>query len=211
MKPRLVLLLLGLGFTHVSAVANAQTSTAASPVASPTPIFNGRDLKGWKLAEPNPFWRVEQGLLIGENDEPLTGSVLWSEKSYGDFVLEFEVRWTGVIDSGVMLRKPELQLQIGQSASLKRDMTGSFYTGTKGAVYPEHGQAKEGEKQLKPGEWNAFRLEARGTTFTVWINGHQVSQFTDPKYAEPAPIGLQIHPKLKMKVEFRNLRMAALP
>jgi hypothetical protein len=36
-----------------------------------------------------------------------------------------------------------------------------------------------------------------------------VSQYTSPKYADPAPIGLQIHGGLSMKVEFRELR--ALP
>jgi hypothetical protein len=210
MKLRTMVSLTSLVLTTVSSVAYAATAAATARPAI-APIFNGRDLSGWKAPQPNPFWRVEQGVLIGENDESLAGHLLLSEKTYGDFVLEFEVRWEGVIDSGVMLRKPELQLQIGQSASLKRDMTGSFYTGTKGAIYPETGQAKEAEKQLKPGEWNLFRLEARGTTFTVWINGRQVSQYTDPKYAEPGPLGLQIHKGLKMKVEFRNLRVGPLP
>jgi len=37
-----------------------------------------------------------------------------------------------------------------------------------------------------------------------------VSQYTSDKYREPAPIGLQIHPGLVMKVEFRDLRARAL-
>ena len=31
------------------------------------PIFNGKDLSGWTPAE-GPFWRVEDGVLVGEND-----------------------------------------------------------------------------------------------------------------------------------------------
>jgi hypothetical protein len=63
---------------------------------------------------------------------------------------------------------------------------------------------------LKSGEWNRIRVESKGDTFTVWLNGQQVSQYTSEKYREPAPIGLQIHPGLVMKVEFRDLRAKAL-
>jgi hypothetical protein len=104
-----------------------------------------------------------------------------------------------------MVRKPELQVQIGVSRSLKRDMTCSFYTGT----YPEEARAPKAAELLKPGAWNRIRVEAKGDTFTVWLNGEQVSQYKDAKYAAPAPIGLQIHAGLVMKVEFRDIR--ALP
>jgi glycyl-tRNA synthetase alpha subunit len=72
------------------------------------------------------------------------------------------------------------------------------------------GQAKDLQKHFKSGDWNKYRLEARGNTFTVWLNGTQAAKYTDAKYAEAAPIGLQIHPGLAMKVEFRNIRLQAL-
>ncbi len=178
------------------------------------PIFNGRDLTGWQSPGANPFWRVESGVLIGENDEKNTGNMLWTEQSYGDFVLEFDVRWTGEVDSGVEFREPKIQLQLGISRSLKRDMSGSFYI-SKAADpsrvgYPEAGQAKEAARLLHPaGQWNTFRLEARGPTFTVWINGQPAARFTDQIFPGSAPLGLQIHPGLKMKAEFRNIRAAA--
>jgi hypothetical protein len=67
------------------------------------------------------------------NGKDLTkkGSMLWTEKGYCDFVIECEARWSGEIDSGIILRKPELQLQMGVSRSVKKDMTCSFYTGGK--------------------------------------------------------------------------------
>ena len=169
-------------------------------------LFNGKDLSGWKTTEARDQWRVVNGIIVGESDEKLTGSMLWTAKSYADFVLELDVRWEGDPDSGVFFRTPALQVQIGTSISQKRDLTGSFYL--KG--YPEHAQAKEAAKYLKRGDWNTLRIEARGTTFKVAINGHPVSQFSDARYAEPGPIGVQIHQKLKMKVEFRNIRIAEL-
>jgi hypothetical protein len=170
------------------------------------PLFNGKDLSGWKLTDAKNQWRVERGVLVGESDEKLTGSMLWTEKSYGDFILELDARWEGDPDSGVFFRTPALQVQIGTSISQKRDLTGSFYL--KG--YPEHAQAKDAAKYLKRGDRNTLRIEAKGTTFKVSINGHPVSQFADARYAEPGPIGVQIHQKLKMKVEFRNIRIAEL-
>ncbi len=169
-------------------------------------IFNGKDLTGWKAPSPNPFWKVVDGVLVGENDPAKKGSMLYTEQSFGDAVIEADVRWTGEIDSGFMLRKPEIQVQIGVSRSLKKDMTGSFYVGK----YPEAGQAKEAAKLVKPGEWNHFKFQAKGDTFTVWINGEKASEFTDAKYAAPGPLGLQIHGGLAMKVEFRNIRAKAL-
>lgn len=172
------------------------------------PIFTGKDFSGWKVPTGNSQWRVEHGILIGESDALLTGSMLLTEKNYGDFIFETEVRWQGDPDSGVFMRTPMLQVQIGTSISQKRDLTGSFYLGKKG--YPEEFQAKDAAKHLKKGDWNTLRIEARGSTFTVFINGHRVSQYSDPQYDTPGPIGLQIHQRLMMKIEFRNIRAAAL-
>lgn len=172
-------------------------------------IFNGKDLSGWQVPDPNPFWRVEDGVLVGENDAARKGHVLYTKKAYKDFILELEARWTGEIDSGIMLRRPELQLQIGISRSLKKDMTCSFYTNGR-EKYPEAGQAKELEKFLRPGDWNKIRLQAKGAAFDVWLNGEKVVQYKDPRFPEPYAIGLQIHPGLKMKIEFRNIRLKDL-
>lgn len=178
------------------------------------PLFNGKDLTGFKSDGAAEFWHVEKGVLIGENNAAKKGHYLWTEKEYGDFVLEFDVRFKGVeprgADTGVEMRKPNIQLQLGVSGGLKVDMTGSWYTGGK-ERYPEAGQAKEAKKLMKPeGEWNTFRIQAKGDTFTCWINGTKASEYTDAKYAGPAPLGLQIHPGVEMKCEYRNVRIAPL-
>lgn len=181
-------------------------SALPAQAGEPVDIFNGKDLTGWKAPVPNEFWKAEDGTIAGTNNEKLKGAMLWTEKEYGDFELEAEAKWEGEIDSGFMLRKPELQLQIGISRSLKTDMTGCFYTGK----YPEEGQAKERANLLKPGEWNHFKIRAEGTVFTVWINGTEAVKYEAPKYSAPGPIGLQIHQGLKMSVAFRNLKVREL-
>lgn len=169
-------------------------------------IFNGKDLTGWKVPSPNPFWTVVDGVMTGTSDPAKKGNMLYTEKSYADCELEAEARWTGDIDSGFMLRKPEIQMQIGVSRSLKVDMTGCFYIGN----YPEAGQAKERATLLKPGDWNHFKFRAKGDTFTIFINGTEAVTYQNPKYAGPGPIGLQIHGGVEMKIEFRNLKVKEL-
>ncbi len=110
-------------------------------------------------------------MLIGENNAEKKGHYLWTEKSYKDFLLEFDVRWKTTtdrgVDTGIEMRNPKVQLQLGVSGSLRVDMTGSFYTGGKPA-YPEEGQAKEAKKLMLPeGEWNRFRVQARGIPLLV--------------------------------------------
>ncbi|NCA11177.1 DUF1080 domain-containing protein [bacterium] len=197
-----------LSFTLVITALGIVSSVRAEvpPTSSLSPIFNGRDLSGWRVAGEPGYWSVVDGVIVGQSDERKQGSMLYTEKPYGNVIVEAEVRFAGEIDSGIMVRKPELQVQIGVSRSLKRDMTCSFYTGT----YPEEARAPKAADLLKPGAWNRIRVEAQGDRFTVWLNGVQVSQYHDAKYAEPYPIGLQIHPGVVMKVEFRDVRALAL-
>jgi hypothetical protein len=194
------------GLLSLAMLAAAASAIAEVPPTADLPaIFNGSDLAGWEVVG-EPYWKVVDGVIVGANDAEKKGSMLYTDKAYGDVIVEGEVRFTGEIDSGIMVRKPELQVQIGVSRSLKKDMTCCFYTGK----YPEEARAPKAAELLKPGEWNRIRVEAKGDTFTVWLNGQQVSQYTSDKYREPAPIGLQIHPGLVMKVEFRDLRAKAL-
>lgn len=178
------------------------------------PLFNGKDLTNFKAEGAAEFWRVDKEVLIGQNNAAQAGHYLWTEKSYKDFVLEFDVRWKATtdrgVDTGIEMRQPKLQLQLGVSGSLRVDMSGSFYTGGKPA-YPEAGQAKDAKKLMHPeGEWNNFRIQAKGDTFTCWINGKKASEYTDSKFSGAAPLGFQIHGKVDMKCEYRNIKIAEL-
>lgn len=196
----------------VLSLASVLACSAEEPKLEP--LFNGKDLTNFKAEPSKEFWRVEDGILIGENNEAKKGDYLWTQKDYKDFVIEFDVRWKGTtergVDTGVEMRKPSIQLQLGISGSLKVDMSGSWYTGGK-EKYPEAGQAKDAKTLMKPeGEWNHFRIQAKGDTFTCWINGQKASEYTDPKFSGAAPIGLQIHPGVVMKCEYRNIKIAEL-
>jgi hypothetical protein len=178
------------------------------------PLFNGKDLTNFKVPDPNPWWKVVDGVLVGESDgvsaDQKKGNVIYTEKTYSDFVLESDVRFGNGIDSGFMygkVAKGEVQVQIGVSRSLKVDMTGSIYYGGK---YPPAARAKGVDKLLKLNDWNTIRMEVKGKTTNVWLNGQHVLTFDCPEEIKPGPIGLQIHPGVKMKVEFKNMKIAEL-
>jgi len=175
------------------------------------PFFNGKDLTGFKVPNPNPWWKVVDGVLVGESDSAKKGNVIYTEKSYKDFVLEGDVRFPDDIDSGFIYGKvdkgKDLQVQLGVSRSLKVDMTGSIYYNNK---YPDDARAKGVDKLLKLNDWNTIRMEVSGRTTKVWLNGQHVLTFNCPEDVRPGPIGLQIHGGVVMKVEFRNLRIAEL-
>jgi hypothetical protein len=174
-------------------------------------LFNGKDLTGFKVPQPNPFWTVVDGVLVGQSDgvspEQKKGNIMYTEKSYGDFALESEIRFGNDIDSGFMYHKPDMQVQIGVSRSLKVDMTGSIYYKGK---YPEPARAKGVDKVLKLNEWNTMRMEVRGRVTKVWLNGAHVLTYECPDESGPGPIGLQIHGGVKMKMEFRNLKVGEI-
>ncbi len=58
------------------------------------PLFNGRDLAGWKIPEgDNGHWRVTGGVIDYDARSEATGDkALWTERSFGDFVLRAEWR-----------------------------------------------------------------------------------------------------------------------
>ncbi|HLX60929.1 MAG TPA: DUF1080 domain-containing protein [Planctomycetota bacterium] len=173
------------------------------------PIFNGKDLTGWKVPDPNPFWTVKDGVLVGEEtDKKMKGHVLETAKEYGDVIVELEVRWTKGADSGVFLRKGQRwQCQIGDSVSLKKDMTCSLYLPK---VAYKAAPAHDVDKMLKVDDWNKIRIDARGPKYKIWLNGTLVNEYESNEFNEPGPIGLQIHGGLIMKVEFRNVMAKAL-
>jgi len=165
------------------------------------PLFNGTDLKGWS-ATGGDCWTFSKGVVTGQSNKKKEGSILWSAAKFKDFVLECDFRFSGSIDSGIFLRSSTDQIQIGVSRMLGRDMTGSPYIGTIGN-YPV--EASGVKNLLKEGEWNHFRISVKGAHYLVDLNGKQVLDYTSSTSSKEGPIGLQVHPGVDMKIEFRNV------
>jgi hypothetical protein len=171
-------------------------------------IFNGTDLTGWKVPDGNDaagWYKAEGGILKIQSDATQKGSILWTEKSYRDFVISFDFKFgAGVVDSGIHIRNND-QIQIGISGSLKRDMTGSPYVGK----YPV--EAKGVAELLKQTDWNSMKIEARGMRYRVWLNGQEVLDYTSETGIPEGPVGIQLHAKKDMAIDYRDIKLAELP
>ncbi len=58
------------------------------------PLFNGKDLAGWKVPDgDNGHWKVVDGVIDYDAASEAKGDkTLWSEREYGDFVLQLDWR-----------------------------------------------------------------------------------------------------------------------
>jgi hypothetical protein len=63
---------------------------------------------------------------------------------------------------------------------------------------------------LKTGEWNKMKIVAKGKTYTVTLNDKQVIEYVSDTAKESGPLGLQVHPGVKMKIEFRSVTVNPL-
>ncbi len=175
--------------------------------AEPVQIFDGKSLAGWKVDGEASYWTASDGILTGKSDSQKKESNLWTEHSYQDFIIEGEFRFNGRTDSGIFLRNPSEQIQIGVSGSLKRDMTCSPYIAKKRG-YPV--AAVGVDLLLKEGEWNQLKIEVRGKKYIVTLNRKQVLDYTTDAEPEAGPVGLQVHGGLEMQIDFRNLMITEL-
>ena len=55
-------------------------------------LFDGKTLKGWKQLGGAADYRVVDGAIVGSSKPGVPNSFLVTEKTYGDFILEFDVR-----------------------------------------------------------------------------------------------------------------------
>ena len=83
-----------------------------------TPIFNGKDLTGWKISAKTGHsrtskntsggkWVVEDGAIVGSQDVPGNGGIIITEKEYGDFEVALEMKNDFGPDSGLFLRSTD--------------------------------------------------------------------------------------------------------
>lgn len=183
------------------------------------PIFNGRDLTGWSLraAEQCKFEVTRNGELHVTNGP----GQLETKQDYGNFVLQLECKVNGDgVDSGIFFRAPRegrwsgYESQI-QNSVLEGDRTKPKDFGT-GGIY---GRQPARYVVSTDREWFTETIVADGTHMAVWVNGYQVSDWTDDRpendnaHAVRRPggaIALQGH-DATTDISFRNIRAEELP
>ena len=86
----------------------------------PISLFNGKDLTGWKMSDPNPttVWKVENGTLVS----PGHGPEIIHEQKFQDFKLHVEFNCGANANSRVYLRG-RYEVQIEDNSIQERPVT----------------------------------------------------------------------------------------
>jgi hypothetical protein len=127
----------------------------------PIPLFNGKDLTGWKQETSTKQWKVEDGNLV----TPGNGPELINDSKFEDFKLHVEFNCDANSNSGVYLRgRYEVQIETDSIEEPPSHHMGGVY----GFL------AASPELPRRPGEWQSFDITLVGRWITVVQNGQTI-------------------------------------
>lgn len=198
----------------VAAIVCGAPLTAAEALTV-RPLFNGKDLSGWK----GEGYVVENGAIVCTPQ----GRTLMTEETFANYVLDFQFKLAPGSNNGLGIHYPGtgdaaytgMEIQILDSTHPKyKDLKDYQFHG---GLYTIKA-AKQGA--LKPvGEWNQQRVTVMGPMLKVEVNGQPVLEANLDEEAKKHPqhagvkrraghIGWLGHGD---RVEFRNIRIGELP
>jgi len=221
------------------AVGTAVVGWAAAQEGGWVSLFDGKTLNGWSVHSGFAKYAAQDGMIVGMAVQGSPNSFLCTDKEYGDFVLEFEVKCDPALNSGVQFRSHIAQEEMyfifqnakgqPQTTTIPRDRVYGYQVeiatakaGTSGGVYDE---ARRGffiadirnnaaaAAAFKENEWNKYRIECKGASMKTWINDVPCVSYKDSLDAKGI-IGLQVHGLGKdfkpYQVSWRNIRIKDL-
>jgi hypothetical protein len=172
-------------------------------------LFNGKDLSGWR-AHGAEKWVVENGEILGESTVGKYG-YLTTEKTYRDFLLRVRFKCEGEGNYGVFLRSritgqsetgPDIE---GTQVEVdpKRHTGGIYESGGRGWVALP---TEEGERAIKPRDWNDLEIAIEGKHVVTRLNGVQIVDYYDPapRFMEGV-VGLQLHTGGGARVHWKDI------
>ena len=204
------------------------SSALATPAAHP-------DTTGWKdliapdlsnVQMPKDSWEMKDGVLVAK-----THDTLWTQASYGNFILDLEFKVDKESNSGVFLRAGDTKNALSAlEVQVHESQDGALY-GMVGAIYNAQPPSKPMQKPA--GEWNRFTVTCNDNKASLvfnaeevwnvdldnWKEAHKNPDGTQNKFsqalkdfARKGPIGLQgLHGKAHAPVWYRNIKIKALP
>ncbi len=183
------------------------------------PLFNGKDLKGWKQLNGKADYKIVKGEIVGTTKVGEPNSFLATEKNYGDFILELELLVDPAMNSGIQFRSESnsaymdgrvhgYQMEVDPSA---RAWSGGVYDeARRGWLYNLELNPK-GKTAFKNGVWNKYRIEAIGNNIRTWVNGVPTANLVDD-LTPKGFIALQVHSigeddKPGKEIRWRNIKI----
>lgn len=188
----------------------------------PLDLLPNASLSGWVKRGGNAAYSIEGKEIVGRSVRNTPNTFLCTEKTYGDFILEFEFKVDPRLNSGVQIRsevfdqKTQMdwqgkgisipagrvhgyQIEIDPDPRRDRWWTGGIYDeARRGWLYPgvlggnEKAFTDEGRRLFKQGGWNRIKVEAKGSRIKTWLNGRPCAEVED-SVALQGFIALQVH------------------
>lgn len=180
----------------------------------------GNDLSNWEQFNGTAPFELIEAEIIGTTVINSPNSFLCTKEKYGDFILEFDTWFDPQMNSGVQIRsesRPDYQngrvhgYQVEMDPSARAWSGGIYDEARRGWLYPLD-KNPEGQKALKVGEWNHYRVEAIGNSIRTWINGTPCADLIDG-LTPSGFIALQVHgigsdsAKAGLLVRWKNIRI----
>ncbi|MDZ4753148.1 MAG: DUF1080 domain-containing protein [Phycisphaerae bacterium] len=213
-----------------SAPVARDNDNAGDKEAGFVPLFNGKDLAGWRDAGSSATasdgsiagYAVEDGAIVCQPN----GTNLFTKDEFGDFTFRFEFKLTPGANNGIGIRTPcegdpayaGLEIQILDDSAAKYASLKPYQY--HGSVY---GIAASTRGHQKPaGEWNSQEIKITGSKITVTLNGTVIVDADLAGSQTNGALDGQPHPGLQRtrghialcghgdRVEFRNLRVRSL-
>lgn len=194
-------------------------SSCKPPNSEPwTELFNGVDLSGWEIVDGFAEPSVIDGILTVEQVDSSNFPYLMHSGMYSDFILEFDAKLTGELNSGILIRgirDPLLNNGLAHGFQMEIDQSDRKWTG---GIYEERGRLwltpldknPEAMEAYRNSDWNHYRIEAIQDTFKIWVNEIPTTHLIDGKTAEGF-IGFQVHkltPGMKPgMLQIKNIRI----
>nr|WP_229253780.1 DUF1080 domain-containing protein [Dyadobacter sp. NIV53] len=163
-------------------------------------LFNGKDLAGWKQLNGKAKYEVKDGAIVGTSVMDTPNSFLTTEKDYGDFILECDVKVDNKLNSGIQIRSLSTEdyqngrvhgYQVEIDPSDRAYSGGLYDEARRGWLYPMDINP-EGKKAFRKDAWNKYRIEAIGNTIRTFVNGIPTAYVVDDMTASGF-ICLQVH------------------
>jgi 3-keto-disaccharide hydrolase len=162
-------------------LALSLAALAAPGFTQDKPLWNGKDLTGWKQVGPGQFV-VEDGLLKTTGG---MGLLYWTGGKVSDSVIRVVYKnEKKESNAGVFIRIPEAPTEpwmpVNKGYEVQIDDASDDYHST-GVLYS---LTKAKARPGKPGEWNTLEITLDGPRTRVTVNGELVTDYAE---GEPVP------------------------
>ena len=185
-------------------VVRAPGADTFKPETGFVSLFNGKDLTGWcyrdgarfdekvaatfdgKAATNDNRFSAQGGVLFVHPKEPRLAQKIWTTREFSkDFVLKLEFRAAVNADSGIFIRKPQLQCRDFLVAGPDKYKT---------------------LKKYRAQDWNEIEITVKNGVARCTCNGEVLEEAL--KLPENGPIGLEAD---RGQMEYRRIRIKEQP